>query len=582
MRVPKFLYYFLLGSQGIVTGGTAIELWSRGVLVLMWVWFHTINVDTRSEGKCVSLIIMFRMASADKARHRGEEDEQERRLLVSKSESGKTFSRDSSRGDQQQKEPARANCGLYRCGECTLTALLDPRRLAYGYMLVALLCLIKASVEYNRDMPAALERVIINVMRVTITQYELLYSLYSWPNVVLPVIGGILLDRVLGLRLGLIIFVSLSCLGQLLLSMGGYFNLFWLMVVGRFFYGAGTELTATTIEITTAALFRDRELSFVFGLVFGAGRIGSTLNLNLSHRLYDALHFLTDRNTRLGSVLLFGFGLCVIALVIVFILAGLHYRRERVLKKKREMRGQFKLKDLKDFSFSFWLITCVGLLYYAGVFPFLSIAQVFFEQKYGYRVGMANLVNGLLYLIPIVAYPLFGLIFDWTGYKLYWGMFSILGTQACHFALAFAGPEYFLPIISTLCLGLFYSMFTCSVWPQVFLLIQEHQLATAYGISFASYEFGQAVAPIILGVIVDESGYMVAELFFASVLALTFLLLVALYIVDTTYGGQKLNMSGRKRRRRRRMTRLKERETVGVIQQPDEEPVTEKTYLISA
>ena len=31
------------------------------------------------------------------------------------------------------------------------------------------------------------------------TQYVLLYSLYSWPNVVLSVFGGFLLDRVFGI-----------------------------------------------------------------------------------------------------------------------------------------------------------------------------------------------------------------------------------------------------------------------------------------------------------------------------------------------------------------------------------------------
>ena len=47
-----------------------------------------------------------------------------------------------------------------------------------------------------------------------------LYSWYSWPNVVLPVMGGLLIDSVFGLRLGTVIFSALCCAGQLLLGLG--------------------------------------------------------------------------------------------------------------------------------------------------------------------------------------------------------------------------------------------------------------------------------------------------------------------------------------------------------------------------
>ena len=47
-----------------------------------------------------------------------------------------------------------------------------------------------------------------------------LYSWYSWPNVVLPVMGGLLIDSVFGLRLGTVIFSALCCAGQLLLALG--------------------------------------------------------------------------------------------------------------------------------------------------------------------------------------------------------------------------------------------------------------------------------------------------------------------------------------------------------------------------
>ena len=49
------------------------------------------------------------------------------------------------------------------------------------------------------------------------TQYNLLYSLYSWPNVILSLIGGVLIDRWIGVRIGTVLFSVLVTLGQVYL-----------------------------------------------------------------------------------------------------------------------------------------------------------------------------------------------------------------------------------------------------------------------------------------------------------------------------------------------------------------------------
>jgi hypothetical protein len=43
--------------------------------------------------------------------------------------------------------------------------------------------------------------------------------------------------RVFGIRLGTIIFASLVVVGQIVFALGGLFDTFWLMVVGRFVFG---------------------------------------------------------------------------------------------------------------------------------------------------------------------------------------------------------------------------------------------------------------------------------------------------------------------------------------------------------
>ena len=75
------------------------------------------------------------------------------------------------------------------------------------------------------------------VMKVDNTKYTILYSIYSWPNVILSIFGGFLLDRVFGIRIGTVIFSALICIGQFVFALGGIVDKFWVMIVGRFIFG---------------------------------------------------------------------------------------------------------------------------------------------------------------------------------------------------------------------------------------------------------------------------------------------------------------------------------------------------------
>ena len=45
-------------------------------------------------------------------------------------------------------------------------------------------------------------------------QFENLYAWYSWPNVVLPIIGGYFVDNVFGMRVATIIFAVFILIGE--------------------------------------------------------------------------------------------------------------------------------------------------------------------------------------------------------------------------------------------------------------------------------------------------------------------------------------------------------------------------------
>ena len=77
----------------------------------------------------------------------------------------------------------------------------------HGDTLALVACFISAFLMFQNE--------IKSTMKITTYQFENLYAWYSWPNVVLPIIGGYFIDNVFGMRLSTVIFASFILLGKL-------------------------------------------------------------------------------------------------------------------------------------------------------------------------------------------------------------------------------------------------------------------------------------------------------------------------------------------------------------------------------
>jgi dipeptide/tripeptide permease len=58
------------------------------------------------------------------------------------------------------------------------------------------------------------QKEIKGAMGITTYEFENLYAWYSWPNVVLPIIGGYFVDNVLGMRIAAFVFAAFILLGK--------------------------------------------------------------------------------------------------------------------------------------------------------------------------------------------------------------------------------------------------------------------------------------------------------------------------------------------------------------------------------
>lgn len=168
------------------------------------------------------------------------------------------------------------------------------------------------------DNPGALQDYFKKDLHLSTTQFAMLYSIYSWPNVILCFVGGFLLDRwviqfsseiefnqqykqfcsflscicsVFGIRFGTIIYMFILMIGQLIVAVGGILDAFWLMILGRFIFGIGAESLAVAQNNYAVLWFKGKELNMVFGLQLSFARVGSTVKWVFSGR-ENAAHLL--------------------------------------------------------------------------------------------------------------------------------------------------------------------------------------------------------------------------------------------------------------------------------------------------
>ncbi|XP_033208128.1 major facilitator superfamily domain-containing protein 1-like isoform X2 [Belonocnema kinseyi] len=418
----------------------------------------------------------------------------------------------------------------------------SPKRFPFRLSGLMLMCLIGFGSYFCYDNPGALQDNFTKDLNMTPSKFVLLYSIYSWPNVILCFVGGFLLDRVFGVRLGTVIYMSITMVGQFIFALGGLLNEFWLMMLGRFIFGIGAESLAVAQNSYAVLWFKGKELNMVFGFQLSFARVGSTVNFWVMEPIYQYVSKSYSGPTCIGIVLFLAALTCVGSMICACILGVMDRQMEKSLKRGEgeEPPQPVRLTDVKDFKKVFWLVAFICIAYYVAIFPFIALGKVFFMHKYNYNPDGANSINSMLYFVSAVASPLAGLVVDKTGKNVLWVFISIVFTIFAHSLLAFT---FVNPYTCMIILGLAYSMLASSLWPLIALVIPEHQLGTAYGIAQAVQNLGLAVVSILAGLIVEKGGYFMLELFFLAWLWISLITSVAIWVSDLATTGGFLNMT---------------------------------------
>lgn len=322
-----------------------------------------------------------------------------------------------------------------------------------------------------------------------------LNAIYSMPNIVMVLIGGIIIDKI-GTRVSVTIFTAFIFIGALVTALWGDF---YTMAAGRLLFGLGAESMIVAITTIIARWFKGKELSFAFGLNLTIARLGSFLALNSPTWGKDLFNYW--QGPLWVTVIA---GLSAMIFIIVYFLMDAYAVKNYDLPEEGK-QDKVEWKDVFMFSKSFWYISALCVTFYSAMFPFQTFAIKFFQEAHGTSREVGGNLSSLLTLSAMIFTPLFGLLSDKIGKRSYLMMFGSLLIIPVYLIMAYkvdlasplgitgsfqlnldffdihsSIPAYLLVPMSMM--GIAFSLIPAVMWPSVALIVDEAKLGTAYGL----------------------------------------------------------------------------------------------------
>jgi MFS family permease len=390
--------------------------------------------------------------------------------------------------------------------------MADPLRpqppVSYRWAVLIFVSVAMGGNYYIYDSINPLERIFIDNLGFSATQFGWLNASYSVAAVATLLIGGIIIDRI-GTKKAILGFAVLCLLGAMLTAARGEAPL---MIAGRTVLGLGAESMIVAVTTALAKWFRGKELSFAFGINLTIARLASVAADNSpkwAHNVFYPQGSAGPASWR-GPLLL------AVAAGILSVVTSLTYW---LLEARAEGRyelataGETDKLDFRKiirFDWSYWLVVGLCFTFYSGIFPFRTFAIDFFTNKILSTHGgiaaseairvlsleKAGFFNSLLPFSAMIATPLFGLLVDRVGKRAWFMMFGSLLLMPVYLMMAYTNISLFVPVSL---MGIAFSLIPAVMWPSVAYIVEQSRLGTAYALMTLIQQIGFFLFNLLIG-----------------------------------------------------------------------------------
>ena len=327
------------------------------------------------------------------------------------------------------------------------------------------------------------------------TQIGMLNAIYSLPNVVLVLVGGLLVDRFGAARIA--VGTAAVCFaGAMLTAYGPDFSS---MAAGRLLFGIGAETLNIALTVAIVDYFAGGNLAFAMGLSLAISRAGS-FSADMSPSWFAGAYAQGWQPPLVIAMLL----------AVTSLAAACGYwwidrrRRGGTTALGAGTRKGFGLADLLGFGTAYWFLLVLCVLWYAVIFAFRSTFSIkYFQHAHGLDLAAAGAMNSYVFLAAMFATPAFGWLCDKTGRYA-----PMLAFGALLLPLSFvimATTDWSL-WVSTAMMGVSFSLVPAVMWPLTSRVVPAARFGTALGFMWVVQNAGIAGANLVAGWLNDAAG----------------------------------------------------------------------------
>ena len=337
------------------------------------------------------------------------------------------------------------------------------------WRLLCLACMITFGAYYVYDFPSSIgsgsgatieHKFRTHGKEYTQTMNQALYSVYNWPNTVMAIVGGLLIDKILGLRRATLLFSGCVTVGSVLFYLGVVSTSYPLMLVGRTVYGLGGDCLSVSQSAAVTRWFKGgRGIALAFGITVSFSRVGSSFNFLIS----------PPAASRWGidAAVLLGVATCVVSFACAAALVAMDVygtRRGIVPTESKETSTPFRFSDVKRFPLLHWVVLAVCMTGYCAILPFIGIAVNYFQVQSGLSQDDASFFVSFYQLTSALGAAVVGGVVEYYGRLVMWVIASFALFTTFHVLLLSVAvhPALIMPAF-----GVAYSLMVASLWPMV-------------------------------------------------------------------------------------------------------------------